>query len=178
VTEIDTSSWGEFQLSSIFKVERPDARSLQQYSPGSVPFVASGDFDNGVVGFCEPKVGEKLDQGNCVTVSPVDGSVSYQAAQFLGRGGAGSSIFKLYNESMNEFSGLFIAAVVGALFSKMFGYSDMGNSQKIENALLKLPINDFGEPDWIFMEESMRTKLADRETVLKSLLALVPITGL
>lgn len=154
--QIDVSEWGEFVVGQMFTVQRPSARSVQQYLPGNVPFVASGDFDNAVVGFCEPKAGEVLDQGNCVTISPVDGSASYQPADFLGRGGAGSSIFKLYNDSMEESSGVFIAAVMQATFSRLFGYSDMGNGERIKEAVIKLPVTPTGEPDWAYMESTMR----------------------
>ena len=48
---------------------------------------------------------EILDKGNCITVSPVDGSAFYQEKDFLGRGGAGSSIILLYNENLNKYNG-------------------------------------------------------------------------
>ena len=53
-----------------------------------------------------PKKEEVLDKGNCITISPIDGSAFYQETAFLGRGGASSSILILYNSSMNKYSGL------------------------------------------------------------------------
>lgn len=51
-----------------------------------------------------------MDKGNCITVSPVDGSAFYQETDFLGRGGAGSSILMLYNADINKYSGLFLSS--------------------------------------------------------------------
>lgn len=61
---------------------------------------------------------EVLDEGNCITISPIDGSAFYQETAFLGRGGAGSSILILYNSSMNKYSGLFIARMLTQTCSK------------------------------------------------------------
>ncbi|WP_346921676.1 restriction endonuclease subunit S [Glutamicibacter creatinolyticus] len=174
--QIDTSEWGEFIVRELFKIERPRPRSVQSYEPGGVPFVASGDYENGVVGYCTPKPGEHLDEGNCVTVSPVDGGTTYQALPFLGRGGAGSSIFKLYNPSMNELSGLFIAAVVRARFSQLFGYSDMGNGEKIKEAALQLPSDVDGQPDWVAMERIMIEVIDQQKTKLDTFSAIVPVS--
>ena len=76
------------------------ARKEDEYSEGDVQFVASGCVNNGVTKFCAPKSDEVLDKGNCLTVSPVDGSCYYQATDFLGRGGAGSSIIIIYSKNI------------------------------------------------------------------------------
>ena len=109
MSKIDTSKWEEFKISSLFTVKRPAARSQSKYEDGETPFVASGNYNNGVLKYLTPKNGETLDKGNCITVSPIDGSAFYQKDDFLGRGGAGSSIILLYNDKLNEYSGYFIA---------------------------------------------------------------------
>lgn len=101
--KIDTSKWEPFKIRSLFTVKRPVARSQSKYDDGDVPFVASGNYNNGVLKYLCPKTGEILDKGNCITVSPIDGSAFYQKNDFLGRGGAGSSIIVLYNDSINEY---------------------------------------------------------------------------
>lgn len=169
---VDTRNWGEFRVRDLFVTNRPAPRSIQKYEPGDVPFVASGDLGNGVIGHCEPKKDEVLDSGNCVTVSPVDGSTSYQKDSFLGRGGAGSSIFMLYNDGMTEESGLFVATVIGAVFSQLFGYSNMGNRHKIDDGVIRLPITPAGEPDWADMEKTMRSVMAERAQALNVLMSL------
>ena len=78
--------WKQFFIGDIFTVSRPTARNNDDYSKGNIPFVASGSINNGVMKCCLPKETEKLDEGNCITVSPVDGSTFYQQTDFqIGR---------------------------------------------------------------------------------------------
>ena len=95
---LDELRWGQFHIGDIFSVERPSARSKDDYEEGDVPFVASGAINNGVMKCCKPKDNEKLDKP-CITVSPVDGRTFYQAYDFLGRGGAGSSVLVLSSDN-------------------------------------------------------------------------------
>lgn len=80
--------------------------------------MASGNYNNGVLKYLQPNKDESLEQGGCITVSPVDGSAFYQEKPFLGRGGAGSSIILLYNAALDLYSGYFIATVIRSVCSK------------------------------------------------------------
>ena len=46
---LDEKAWGEFFIGSLFDVKRPKARSERDYENGNYPFVASGNFNNGVI---------------------------------------------------------------------------------------------------------------------------------
>lgn len=157
MSKIDTSKWEEFKISSLFKVKRPAARSQSNYEDGEVPFVASGNYNNGVLKYLSPKKDETLDKGNCITVSPIDGSAFYQKDDFLGRGGAGSSIILLYNDKMNEYSGCFIATVIRAICNKYY-YSDMANKDVIAEETIKLPVDENHQPDFFYMESYMKNQ--------------------
>ena len=153
--QIDTTQWKEFVIKDIFTLKRPSARSQANYSDGSVPFVASGNFNNGVLKYLEPKKDETLDAGNCITVSPIDGSSFYQEHDFLGRGGAGSSIILLYNPNLNLYNGYFIATIIRTVCKK-YAYSDMANKDTIGEEIIKLPVDKTGNPDFAYMELYMR----------------------
>lgn len=155
MNKIDTSSWRTFAIKDIFDVKRPPARSQSDYNKGIVPFVASGNSNNGVLKFLSPKENETLDKGNCITVSPIDGSSFYQQEDFLGRGGAGSSIVLLYNDNLSLYSGYFIATVIRTACQK-YAYSDMGNKGTIGNEEIQLPVDKDGNPDFVFMEKYMK----------------------
>ena len=157
MSKIDTSKWEEFKISSLFKVQRPAARSQSNYEDGEVPFVASGNYNNGVLKYLSPKKGETLDKGNCITVSPIDGSAFYQKDDFLGRGGAGSSIILLYNDKLNEYSGCFLATVIRAVCNKYY-YSDMANKDVIAEETIKLPADENNQPDFLYMESYMKNQ--------------------
>ena len=146
MTSIDTSRWGQFTIKNIFDIKRPNTRSQANYAEGDIPFVASGNFNNGVLKYLQPKESEKLDSGNCISVSPIDGSSFYQEKDFLGRGGAGSSIILLYNSNLNKYNGCFIATIIRSVCKK-YMYSDMANKDVIGSELISLPVTDSGNPE-------------------------------
>lgn len=144
-----------FFVGDLFTVRRPKARSEKQYKFGPIPFIASGNTNNGLTKCCMPKKEEVLDEGNCITISPIDGSAFYQGTAFLGRGGAGSSILILYNSSMNKYSGLFIARMLTQTCSK-YSYGKMGNQESIKREKIMLPIDGNDNPDYYFMDQYIK----------------------
>lgn len=155
VSHLEEKDWGCFRIGELFEVKRPVARNKDDYEAGSVPFVASGAQNNGVMRFCTPHPGEKLDAKGCITVSPVDGSAFFQPFDFLGRGGAGSSVLMLYNDCINEASGLFLARMISQTCSK-YTYGRMGNKDGIKRETLLLPIDAAGQPDYAYMEQYVK----------------------
>lgn len=168
MAKIDTNKWQEFEIGKLFEISRPATRSQAKYSDGDIPFVASGNFSNGVVKYCEPKQGEELDEKNCITVSPLDGSAFYQPNNFLGRGGAGSAILILRNNHLNENNGLFVATAIRASLTK-YTYSDQLNSQTIASENIKLPVDSHGCPDWAYMDSFMANVMKESEACLENL---------
>ncbi|WLD26701.1 Restriction enzyme BgcI subunit beta [Clostridioides difficile] len=156
MNKIDITNWKEFEIGKLFIVKRPAKRSQSYYDDGDIPFVASGNYNNGIIKYCQPLKGEKLDKSNCITVSPLDGSAFYQKYNFLGRGGAGSAIILLYNDKLNLMRGLFIASVIRNQLTK-YSYNDQLSSSVIVKEKIKLPSSSSGEPDWDYMEDYMNT---------------------
>ena len=152
VPTLNEVEWGLFRIGNLFEVKRPAARSKDDYDEGNMPFVASGATNNGVMKCCKPTPYETPDKGGCITVSPVDGSAFYQPYDFLGRGGAGSSILMLYNDRLSEANGQFIARMVSQTCSK-YTYGHMGNKDSIKRETIQLPIGNDGEPDYAYMEQ-------------------------
>lgn len=154
--KLSDREWGIFLVGDLFSVKRPPARNKDNYEDGSVPFVASGAVNNGVMKCCKPHEDESLDDGNCITVSPVDGSSFYQPFPFLGRGGAGSSVLLLYADGLNLYRGQFIAKMISNTCSSKYTYGHMGNKDSIKRERIMLPVTDDGEPDYQFMEDYVR----------------------
>ncbi len=156
VEPLSKKQWDVFRIDQLFdSITRPSARSKNQYDNGDVPFIASSAILNGAVKFCTPHVGEKLDESNCITVSPVDGSSFYQTTDFLGRGGGGSSIIMLRSSKINQYSGMFVARAIHNTTSK-YQYGHMATSNGITRDQIMLPVNDKGEPDYDYMEQYVK----------------------
>ena len=162
MNKIDISSWKDFTIGDIFEVKSPISRVQTDYVEGSVPFVASGNFNNGIQCYCSPKEKEELDKGNCISVSPVDGYAFYQENDFLGRGGAGSSIILLYNENLNKYNSLFICTIIRKI-CRDYKYNNMGNKNKIKSTKIYLPCDKNENPDWIYMEEYIKSEIVRSE---------------
>lgn len=158
IPALDEKEWGEFFIGDLFTVSRPKARNKDDYDFGDIPFVASGAVNNGVMKCCNAKPDESLDKGNCITVSPVDGSAFYQPMDFLGRGGAGSSILMLRSDWLNLYLGQFIARAVQQTCSK-YTYGHMGNKDSIRRERIMLPVTDEGKPDYEYMEQCAKNMM-------------------
>lgn len=188
MNKIDIMEWKEFQISKLFTIKSPAARSIKTYNEGEIPYVSSGSVNNGIVSYLEPKEDEELEEGNCITVSPLDGSSFYQETDFLGRGGAGSAISMLYNENLSKYSGLFICTVI-KISAKKFDYNDALTGDNLNDLTIMLPAlhdengsiyfdeekkySDMGYvPDWDYMSsfmKSIESKAQSRIDLLKSI---------
>lgn len=165
---IDVSEWGEFRVGDLFDISRPIARSAQKYEKGNIAFVASGCFNNGVADYLKPKDEKDYDEGNCLTISPVDGYTFYQKDRFLGRGGAGSSIIILRNDMLNELRGQYLSTVI-RFACKAWDYANMSNKAKLADTMIILPITSTGQPDWDYMESYMKVVMEKCEKTLENL---------
>lgn len=158
IPALDEKRWDKKRIGELFKISRPNPRSKDNYEIGDIPFVASGAINNGVVKYCAVCTEEKLDAANCITVSPVDGSSFYQPIDFLGRGGAGSSIIILRNDDLNLFRGEFMARMIKQTCSK-YNYGHMGNKDSIKREQIMFPVDDAGNPDYNYMEQYSKNML-------------------
>lgn len=162
-TSCSNVEYRTFKIGSLFTVKRPNSRNKDNYDEGDVCFVASGAENNGVVKYCSPKIGEQLDAGNCLTVSPVDGSCFYQPADFLGRGGGGSSILLLYSKNfvLNKYIGLYISEAIKKTTTSKYCYGHMATNESIIRDTIQLPVTSSGEVDYTYMEKYMKAKEAE-----------------
>lgn len=157
---LEELNWEQFHIGDVFSVERPVARNKDNYEHGDVPFVASGAANNGVLKCCRPKNDETLDKRNCITVSPVDGSTFYQVFDFLGRGGAGSSVLLLRSPQNELLSGQFVSRMISQTCSK-YTYGHMGSKESIKREIIQLPTYPDHSPDYQYMADYVERKSND-----------------
>ena len=169
---IDTKEWKEFRLRDLFTLERPAARVVRDYEDGNMPFIASGMNNNGVSQFVSPQHDRDFEKGNCLTVSPLDGSCFWQPSDFLGRGGSGASICILRNNDISEQQGLFIASCIRNVLSEEAGYGNLYTGDKLLNVVISLPATSDGQPDWAYMDAYMSEVLKKEEVFAEHLASL------
>lgn len=168
MTSIDTSRWGEFRIGDVFEVTRPAPRAKLGYLDGDIPFVSTSSFCNGVSAWVDAHA-EELKAGECITVNALDGTAFWQPVAFLGRGGAGSSISILRRDGLNQYIGLFLAAVITAACHA--SYHTMLSGTVLRRVAIRLPVTSASDPDWGYMERWMREIVSQREVALGHLRA-------
>lgn len=78
--KIDTSEWKEFRIGDYFKVEYGRFHAKDELGTGTVNYITTSGFNNGITNTCE----EATHQGNCITVAS-DGAMGasfYQEEAF------------------------------------------------------------------------------------------------
>lgn len=154
--------WRPFYIGELFEVSRPVARTKAELPDGKIPFVASGSINNGVLRCCNVNSDERVVDRHCITVSPVDGSSFYHEYDFLGRGGAGSSILLLRNKQISKYACHFITVSLKLTCSCKYTYGHMGNQVSIKREQIMLPVDETGTPDFDYMERYGRALMKNK----------------
>lgn len=147
--------WGLWTIGRLFNTKRVSGRTFESYDKGCFPYITTSSQRNGVNGFVRA-VEEDISFRNSLTISPIDGTVFYHSFDFVGRGGAGSSIITLTNKYLNKYTGLFIKTAIECSSRAKASYGVQLNGDRLKATKFKLPINKEGNPDWDYMELYMK----------------------
>ncbi len=151
---LDTSSWKEFKYSDLFCIERgkgPRKKDLD--GAGSTPVVTSSDSNNGLTAFTTEK---PLHQGNTIGVNR-NGSVAeafYQPVPFCSTEDV--HIFSPKFEGFNKYIGLFLISLIKKEKYR-YSYGRKWGISRMNESIIKLPIDANGAPDWSYMERYIKT---------------------
>lgn len=152
---IEEITWKTFEVEEMFGVKRVSGEPLNKYDEGNLPFISTSSQKNGVQGFVNSKK-EDVSPKNSLTISPIDGIIFFHSYNFVGRGGAGSSISIMTNENLNKYIGLFIKTMIEASSKHKASYGVQLNGKRLKSTKFYLPVTDDNEPDWKFMEYYMK----------------------
>lgn len=148
---LNINKWGEFLLSDIFKCSTTTLSIKDELLEGNTPFISRTTFNNGCDGYVE--VEEKfITKGNCISIGGEGIYAFYQKEDFA----TGTNICTLRNEKLNQYVALFICAVLNHEVYR-YSYGRARNLGRVENEIIKLPINHKGELDFDFMENYIKS---------------------
>ena len=145
--------WQEFEVREIFpEIQRGKRLKTADHVPGSVPYVSSSAINNGVDAFIG-NAGRVRKFGECLTVanSGSVGSSFFHEYEFI----ASDHVTALKSPAMNKYIYLFVASVMERLKEK-YSFNREINEARINREKIILPVDDFGRPDFAFMEGYMR----------------------
>lgn len=154
ISKLDTSSWKEFKINSIFNLINCKCSNASELEDGTdLYYVGAKKSDNGVIK--KVKYDEELvTKGNCIVfICDGQGSIgfnNYMDQDFIGS----TTLMAGYNSNLNKYNGLFIVAVLDLERPKF----SFGRKRKktLGDTAIKLPVDCNGEPDFIYMENFIR----------------------
>lgn len=153
--DLENKEWKEFFIEDIFKIKSGKRLTKADMKDGKMPFIGATDSNNGITEFVSNK-NSSLDK-NVLGVN-YNGSVVhnfYHPYQALFSDDVKRLSFK--NAKGNRFLFLFVKTIILQQKSKYeYGYKFNGTRMKRQKILL--PINENGNPDYVFMENYMRKK--------------------
>lgn len=151
--KVDTREWKVFRIGNYFKVEYGRFHAKDELGAGTVNYITTSGFNNGITNTCE----EATHQGNCITVAS-DGAMGasfYQEEAFT-TSNIVSTLTPLPHTPLNKYNAFFLCAII---FGKRAEFGWLGfkmSVDRVRNLRVKLPSTPDGQPDWAYMEEYMR----------------------
>lgn len=169
---IDTSSWKEFRVGDLFRIEPAKGKNQQELIEGDdVPYIAASKENNGFNRMVSVEGHEDwVSKGNCLQFVHIGdaaaGHVNYIPSDFIGMSGKSSCA---YNDRLNEYNGLFIASIIVHTNNGKYSFKDSWTGSKVSNTIIKLPATSDGQPDWDYMESYMKAVMEESEKSLENL---------
>jgi hypothetical protein len=153
---LDINDWREFRLGCLFAIKKGKRLTSEEQTIGNTPYIGAIDSNNGVANYIGQ---EAIHDGNTISLS-YNGSVGeafYQETPFWATDDVNVLYFKEENGvPFNKHIALFICTI---LQKEKYRYS-YGRKWVLDNmleTLIKLPSNDRGKPDWVFIEDYMKS---------------------
>lgn len=153
IMPLETNKWKEFKYEQLFDIERgrgPRRKDLD--GTGTTPFVTSTDKNNGVTGYTTMK---PIHADNTIGVNR-NGSVAeafYQPIPFCSTEDV--HVFKPKFD-LNKYIAMFLVTLIKKEKYR-YNYGRKWGIERMKNSVVKLPIDDAGEPNWKFMEDYIRS---------------------
>lgn len=163
--KMDTSTWKEFRVDSLFEVI-PVKHRLGRVDLDDIgcPVYSSDTRNNGVLGFYSDVPEFKIDDNNPMMIVFGDHTKSMN---IVTESFCVMDNVKVLNPIVkNEMALLFLTTVWRSMIPDL-GYARHWNVAK--NILIKLPATSSGDPDWNYMEQYMRSVMENCEKKYQTL---------
>lgn len=154
---IDT--WREYRLGDLFsQIYRADAHVKTDYDFKAIPFdnsiafVSRTEENNGCDCYI-PRLGlNGIEEGNAIVIGDTTATCSYQPKPFV----CGDHIVICRADWINAYTALFVVSLLKAERYR-YSYGRAFKMQLISETLIKLPPNHDGAPDWVSVENYIKS---------------------
>lgn len=147
------NKWGWFYIADLFNIKKGKRLVMSKLKKnGRYPFISSISENNGIKFMTNIKPNH---DGNTITVN-YNGSVAeafYQPKPFW----ASDDVNVLYPKfELNPFIAMFLITLI-RLEKYRFNYGRKWHKERMEKSKIKLPVNENGDTDWMFMENYIKS---------------------
>jgi len=131
----------------------------------TIPYITRSDLNNGVSLFVCEKQKDKyhIDPANVITIGLDTQTVFYQPYNFY----TGQNIQILYNDHINKYTALFISRMLKVQLQKLNWGGNGATLGRLIRTKILLPVNDTGNPDYLFMESYIKSIQTKRDKSYK-----------
>ena len=149
--------WKWFKIKDIFHIEKCKCSNATELLEDGIdiPYVGAKKNENGIMKYVKYNA-NLITKGNCIVfIGDGQGSVGYSLYQpydFIGS----TTLLAGYNENLNVYNALFIVTILD-LERYRYSFGRKYNKSVVQNTKIKLPINLEGKPDWVFMENYIKS---------------------
>ncbi|UMQ43213.1 restriction endonuclease subunit S [Chryseobacterium sp. Y16C] len=174
--QLKPENWKSFRYDEIFEIckgfynKKPP---VSEKSPDTIPFIGATEKSNGITSHIKisdvaiyNKIGKitdvdfsgKIFEGNCITISN-NGSVGeafFQEKRFTCSHDVNPIYLKDKSITLNKYIAMFLCTLIRREKYR-WGYGRKWRPIRMPNSIIKLPINKDGNPDWLFMENYIKS---------------------
>ena len=149
---LESSDWKPFRYDALFDIERGTGPRKQDLEKGNTPFITATDVNNGVSALCDYVPTHK---GNTITVTR-NGSIAeafYQESAFCS-----TEDVHVFNPKfeLNKYIAMFMITLIRKEKYR-YGYGRKWGIERMNNSVIKLPVTLSGKPDYIYMEQYVKS---------------------
>ncbi len=149
---IDNVVWKEFFIKDLFpKIIKPEVyhtREVEQYDAG-IPYVVRSKFNNGIK-YRVVRRKRKVNPPNVISFGAENATFFYQKEEWI----SGRDMYYIDTQDLDEYACLYLTAClqpIATKYSYNFGlFPDLLKKEKV-----KLPVDEFGKPDYAYMTNYM-----------------------
>ena len=149
--DLNVKKWKEFRVGDILSCESTKLSIKDELLDGKIPFVSRTAENNGVDGYVDVE-NDKITEGNCLTIGAEGIYAFYQFEPFA----TGNKVYQLRKTNMNTYIGLFLSTLLN-LEDFRYSYGRARIMNKLKEEVVKLPVDENGNPDWQFMEDYIKS---------------------
>ena len=157
--QLNTNEWKWFSIEEFceypYKAKAYNANELTEClnnDPKAILYVTRTDINNGCKGFVINDGFEEVERSGAITIGDTTSTIFYQNKDFI----CGDHMVVLRSKFFNVYTGLFITALLNKERFR-YNYGRAFTMDIIAKTRIKLPVTPFGEPDWQFMEDYIKS---------------------